>query len=59
MQVGHNTLRLMTVGMEDRAPTGDELTAMGCLLEEGLAAGATGLSSGSSPRPAPSPGRRS
>jgi len=46
MQVGHNTLRLMTVGMEDRAPTGDELAAMGRLLEEGLAAGATGLSSG-------------
>src|SRR5258705_397960 len=46
MQVGHSTLRLMTVGMEDRAPTGDELTAMGCFLEEGLAAGAPGLSSG-------------
>ncbi|HEX6082620.1 MAG TPA: amidohydrolase family protein, partial [Methylomirabilota bacterium] len=46
MQVGHNTLRLMTVGLEDRAPTDGELAEMGRLLEEGLAAGATGLSSG-------------
>ena len=46
MQVGHNTLRLMTTGMEDRAPTEGELSAMKGLLEEGLAAGALGLSSG-------------
>ena len=46
MQVGHNTLRLMTVGLEDRAPTDGELAEMRRLLEEGLAAGATGLSSG-------------
>jgi N-acyl-D-amino-acid deacylase len=46
MQVGHNTLRLMTVGMDDRAPTGDELAVMQRLLAEGLAAGALGLSSG-------------
>ena len=46
MQVGHNTLRLMTVGMDDRAPTGDEMTVMQRLLAEGLAAGALGLSSG-------------
>jgi len=46
MQVGHNTLRLMTVGMEDRAPTAAERTEMGRLLDEGLAAGAIGLSSG-------------
>ncbi|HKC06796.1 MAG TPA: amidohydrolase family protein, partial [Methylomirabilota bacterium] len=46
MQVGHNTLRLMTVGMDDRAPTADELAVMQRLLAEGLAAGARGLSSG-------------
>jgi N-acyl-D-aspartate/D-glutamate deacylase len=46
MQVGHNTLRLMTTGMEDRAPTGAEMATMAGLLEEGLIAGALGLSSG-------------
>jgi N-acyl-D-amino-acid deacylase len=46
MQVGHNTLRLMTVGMDDRAPTEDEMAAMQRLLAEGLDAGALGLSSG-------------
>src|ERR1700730_4120465 len=40
MQVGHNTLRLMTVGLDDRAPTDEERAAMGRLLDEGLAAGA-------------------
>jgi N-acyl-D-aspartate/D-glutamate deacylase len=46
MQVGHNTLRLMTVGMESRAATAGELAIMERLLEEALAAGALGLSSG-------------
>jgi len=46
MQVGHNTLRLMTVEMENRAPTGDEMALMERLLAEGLVAGALGLSSG-------------
>ncbi|MBO0735105.1 MAG: D-aminoacylase [Alphaproteobacteria bacterium] len=46
MLVGHNTLRLMVMGLEDRAPRGAELDAMTALLEEGLAAGALGLSSG-------------
>jgi N-acyl-D-amino-acid deacylase len=46
MQVGHNTLRLMTVGMDNRAPTEDETAVMRRLLAEGLAAGALGLSSG-------------
>lgn len=45
-QVGHNTLRLMTVGMERRAATAEEMQAMAGLLEEALAAGALGLSSG-------------
>ncbi len=46
MLVGHNTLRLMVVGMENRAPTGAELDAMIALLEDGLKAGALGMSSG-------------
>src|SRR5271166_6056533 len=46
MLVGHNTLRLMVMGMHARPPTPDELDAMIALLEEALAAGALGLSSG-------------
>src|SRR5437762_4179232 len=46
MQVGHNTLRLMTVGMERRAATEAERQRMEQLLEEALEAGAIGLSSG-------------
>lgn len=46
MLVGHNTLRLMVMGMEDRAPTADEQRHMIALLEEALDAGALGLSSG-------------
>jgi N-acyl-D-aspartate/D-glutamate deacylase len=46
MLVGHNTLRLMVMGMADRPPTPDELAQMIALLEEALDAGALGLSSG-------------
>jgi N-acyl-D-aspartate/D-glutamate deacylase len=46
MLVGHNTLRLMVMGMEDRPPTSAELEAMIVLLEQALDAGALGLSSG-------------
>jgi N-acyl-D-aspartate/D-glutamate deacylase len=46
MLVGHNTLRLMVMGMANRAPTPAELAAMIALLEEALGAGALGLSSG-------------
>jgi N-acyl-D-amino-acid deacylase len=46
MLVGHNTLRLMVMGMENRAPTAAEMDAMIALLEAGLNAGALGLSSG-------------
>jgi N-acyl-D-amino-acid deacylase len=46
MLVGHNTLRLMVMGMADRPPTADELARMIALLEEALDAGALGLSSG-------------
>ncbi|HEV2335220.1 MAG TPA: D-aminoacylase [Stellaceae bacterium] len=46
MLVGHNTLRLMVMGLEDRAPTAVELDRMIALLDEGLGAGALGLSTG-------------
>jgi N-acyl-D-amino-acid deacylase len=46
MLVGHNTLRLMVMGMENRPPRADELERMSALLEEGLLAGALGMSSG-------------
>jgi N-acyl-D-amino-acid deacylase len=46
MLVGHNTLRLMVMGLEDRAPTSAELDQMIRLLEDGLHAGALGMSSG-------------
>ncbi len=46
MLVGHNTLRLMVMGMDQRAPQPAELAAMIGLLEEGLQAGALGLSTG-------------
>src|SRR2546422_10400152 len=46
MLVGHNTLRLMVMGMDARAPTPAELSRMIALLEEALEAGALGLSSG-------------
>jgi N-acyl-D-amino-acid deacylase len=46
MLVGHNTLRLMVMGLEDRAPTAAELDRMYALLDEGLGAGALGLSTG-------------
>ena len=46
MLVGHNTLRLMVMGLEDRAPSAAELEQMTALLEDGLQAGALGLSTG-------------
>jgi N-acyl-D-amino-acid deacylase len=46
MLVGHNTLRLMVMGMESRAASASELARMIELLEEGLRAGALGMSSG-------------
>src|SRR5690348_1066568 len=46
MLVGHNTLRLMVMGLEDRAPQPAELQEMIALAEEGLGAGALGMSSG-------------
>ncbi|MGE0725155.1 MAG: amidohydrolase family protein [Alphaproteobacteria bacterium] len=46
MQVGHNTIRLMAMGTENRAPRADEMAHMEAMLAEGLEAGALGLSSG-------------
>jgi N-acyl-D-amino-acid deacylase len=46
MLVGHNTLRLMAMGLEDRAPSPAELRQMIALLDEGLRAGALGFSTG-------------
>jgi N-acyl-D-amino-acid deacylase len=46
MLVGHNTLRLMVMGMDNRVPAKAELDAMIALLEAGLNAGALGMSSG-------------
>jgi N-acyl-D-amino-acid deacylase len=44
--VGHNTVRLMVMGLADRAATSDELAQMAALIEEALDAGAQGLSTG-------------
>jgi N-acyl-D-amino-acid deacylase len=46
MLVGHHTLRLNVMGMDARAPNAAELAQMAALLEEGLAGGALGLSTG-------------
>ena len=46
MQVGHATLRLMTMGLEARDPSASELSHMQQLLAEGLEAGALGMSTG-------------
>jgi N-acyl-D-aspartate/D-glutamate deacylase len=46
LQVGHNTLRLMVAGLDNRPLTADELATMERLLEDALGAGAWGLSSG-------------
>jgi N-acyl-D-amino-acid deacylase len=46
MLVGHNTLRLMVMGMAERAPSDAELQQMIALLEDALKAGALGMSSG-------------
>jgi N-acyl-D-amino-acid deacylase len=44
--VGHHSLRIAAIAMQDRAPDADELDLMGGLLEEAIAAGAFGLSTG-------------
>src|SRR6201996_4914334 len=42
MLVGHNTLRLMVMGMAQRPPTDAEMAQMIALLEDALGAGALG-----------------
>jgi len=44
--VGHNTVRGAVLGLENRAPTPDELERMEAMVEEGMHAGAWGLSTG-------------
>lgn len=44
--VGHNTLRKIVIGTENRDPTPDEIEKMKALLTEGLDAGAIGMSLG-------------
>jgi N-acyl-D-amino-acid deacylase len=46
MLVGHNTLRLMVMGMAARVPSDGEFAQMIALVEDALEAGALGLSSG-------------
>ena len=50
--VGHSTLRVGTMDSLERAATGREVAAMRRLLEDGLQAGAVGLSTGLFYRPA-------
>jgi N-acyl-D-amino-acid deacylase len=44
--VGHRAIRTAVLGMQDRAPSADELAEMKALLAEALDQGAAGLSSG-------------
>lgn len=44
--VGHNTIRKNIMGLENRAPTAEELAAMQAQVAEGMQAGAFGLSTG-------------
>ena len=51
-QVGHSTLRMGAMDTLDRAATGPEISAMRRTLEDSLAAGAVGMSTGLFYRPA-------
>jgi N-acyl-D-amino-acid deacylase len=44
--IGHNSVRREAMGTEDRDPTPGELARMEALVEEGMRAGAVGLSTG-------------
>lgn len=44
--VGHNSVRNEVMGMENRAPTSDELERMKGLIDENMKAGAFGMSTG-------------
>jgi N-acyl-D-amino-acid deacylase len=45
-QVGHNSVRRQVLGMEDRAPTAEELAQMEALVAQAMEEGAFGLSTG-------------
>lgn len=44
--IGHGTLRIAVMGMDNRRPTDEEMERMKALLEESMQAGAKGMSSG-------------
>lgn len=44
--VGHNRIRTLAMGREDRAPTEDELAAMEAMVDQAMQDGAFGLSTG-------------
>ena len=44
--VGHGTLRIAVMGMDNRVPTAEELEKMKALLRDAMEAGAAGLSTG-------------
>jgi N-acyl-D-aspartate/D-glutamate deacylase len=46
LYVGHNAARRTVMGMEDRAPTDEELDAMRAFVRKGMDEGAVGFSSG-------------
>jgi N-acyl-D-aspartate/D-glutamate deacylase len=51
MLVGHNTVRALAMGMEQRSPTAAELAAMQGYVQQALAQGACGFSTGLIYRP--------
>jgi N-acyl-D-amino-acid deacylase len=44
--VGHNSVRRSVIGLDDRAPTGDEMQRMQALVEQAMRDGAVGFSTG-------------
>lgn len=44
--IGHNTIRREVVGLDDRAPTADEMLQMKALVDKGMQDGAVGFSTG-------------
>ena len=50
--VGHGTVRMLVMGLDDRAPTADELTRMQAVVVQALKEGAVGLSAGLTYAPA-------
>jgi len=44
--IGHNSVRREVVGLDDRAPTNDEMTLMKAIVDKAMRDGAVGLSTG-------------